>query len=143
MLATLQRDHGAKHREPEKQDRRQLVGPDQRTEEDVSADDASEQNDDFEQHQAGGDVSTDRAQPAASSAAGVDDAARRQGGDRAEPASTLSVIGCSAIVIARSGELADGAFEQPPGLVAEAALPLAVEAGVAQLGAEAIRAQAW
>ena len=40
---------------------------------------------------------------------------------------------------ARSGQLADGAFEQRPGLVAEAVLPLVVEAGVAQLGAEAVR----
>src|SRR4051794_12259618 len=63
-------------------------------------------------------------------------------GDKAEtgpsPASTLSVIGCSATVIARSGQLADGAFEQPPGFIAEAGLPLGVEAGVAQLGTEAI-----
>src|SRR5439155_8471680 len=54
------------------------------------------------------------------------------------PASALSIIGCSATVIARSGQLADGAFEQPPGLIAEAGFPLAIEAGVAQLGAEAI-----
>src|SRR5687767_9954859 len=37
-----------------------------------------------------------------------------------------------------SGELADRAFEQAPGLVAEALLPLGVEAGVAQRGAEAV-----
>src|SRR4051812_47119304 len=38
----------------------------------------------------------------------------------------------------RSGQLADGPFEQAPGFIAEAGLPLAVEAGVAKLGAEAI-----
>ena len=85
VLAAVQRDHGAKHREPEKQDRRQLVGPDQRTAEDISTGDASEQNDDFEQHQAGGDRFHRRTQPAASGAAGVHDAARRHCRDRAEP----------------------------------------------------------
>src|SRR4051812_28794932 len=57
------------------------------------------------------------------------------------PKSTLkgSPANWSATLMPRSGQLADGVFEQAPGLVAELGLPLAVEASVAQLGAEAVR----
>ena len=47
VLAAAQRDHRAQHREPQEQDRRELVGPRQRLVEDVARDHAGEQDGDL------------------------------------------------------------------------------------------------
>ena len=51
MLVAAERDHRAEHRQPQEQDRGQLVRPDQRMIEDVARDDAAEQNDDLGRNQ--------------------------------------------------------------------------------------------
>jgi hypothetical protein len=54
VLVAAQRDHGAEHGEPQKQDRRQFVRPHQRMAEHVTGNDATEENHDF-----GGDQECD------------------------------------------------------------------------------------
>ena len=47
MLVAAERDHRAEHRQPQEQNRGQLIRPDQRMIEDVARNDAAEQNDNF------------------------------------------------------------------------------------------------
>src|SRR6187431_2884187 len=51
----------------------------------------------------------------------------------------VAVVSPAVITAIASGELADSLLEQGPGFVAEALLPLVVEARLTQLGAERIR----
>ena len=125
VLAAPQRHHGAEHRQPQEQDRRQLVRPDERacgtrsatiTPASSTTISASDQR--------GGRALRPRTPIARSSVrrAPADPARRRDASSGAHV--QRDRIGAAGDARG-SGELADGAFEQAPGLVAEALLPLA------------------
>ena len=123
--------------EPEKQDRGQLVRPDERRVEHVARDDAGER--------------ARRSRRRRGCAAGQLRRRRRATGRRSlcpgnrgrRPAGSGTVATADVHAIARAGRaLAQAslptAFEHAPGLVAELAPPFLVEARFAQLGAEAL-----